>query len=211
MVYGHTNRHCGSWPMQEMNCQQSINWKLVTLLNKWTRQEVRTVTNCMWTKSTEPMNICRLWQPGTWCLYNRCRNGVVATQMVRRLLWRSTEVVFEHETHLSVMSKCWRWIDKLKLLELAINLSHSSVLDLSLNNPNATKSAAYWMPKQVSNQNEDWQRGHITNQPTVLHSWRWWLFVTCRWRWQWVHHHNPEDKDGIQSTEASYIACNKEF
>jgi hypothetical protein len=36
----------------------------------------------------------------------------------------------------------------LKLLELAFNLSHSSVWDLSLNNPNATKSAADWMPSK---------------------------------------------------------------
>jgi hypothetical protein len=76
--------------------------------------------------------------------------GVVALQNVRRLLWRSTEmVVCEHEAHLAVRSICQRWIDmSLKLLELAFNLSHSSVWDLSLNNPNATKSAADWMPSK---------------------------------------------------------------
>jgi len=26
----------------------------------------------------------------------------------------------------------------------------------------------------------------------------------------WLHHHNSEDKDGIQGIEAFYIACNKE-
>ena len=29
---------------------------------------------------------------------------------------------------------------------------------------------------------EDWQSEHLTNQPTVLQSWRWWLFLTCSWR-----------------------------
>jgi len=37
--------------------------------------------------------------------------------------------------------------------------------------------------KQASNQKEDRQSGHLTNQPAVLHSWRWWLFVTCHWWW----------------------------
>jgi hypothetical protein len=50
----------------------------------------------------------------------------MALKKVRRLLWRSMEVVVcEYETHLSDMSlKFWRWIDMLlKLSELAFNLT----------------------------------------------------------------------------------------
>ena len=36
----------------------------------------------------------------------------------------------------------------LKLLELAFSVSHSSVWDLLMKNPNPTKSAADWMPSK---------------------------------------------------------------
>jgi hypothetical protein len=53
----------------------------------------------------------------------------------------------------------------LKLLEQAFELSH-----LSTNKPNATTSAADWMLTQVSNQQENWQSGHLTNQLAAFKS-----------------------------------------
>lgn len=148
-----------------------------------------------------------------WYLYNRHRSGVVALQMVRRLLCRSTEVVVcENKTHLSVMlMKCWRWIVLLlELLELAFNLSRSSVWDLSLKNPNATKSAADWMRSKHPTKKKTGREG------TSLNNLQCYIAEGDDFLWhvtdgdKWVHHHNPEEKDGIQGIEAFYITCNKE-
>lgn len=50
-TWSHHKATC-TWPVQKMQCQYSLSWKMVTLLNKWTRDEV-------WAQNIESMNIQR--------------------------------------------------------------------------------------------------------------------------------------------------------
>jgi hypothetical protein len=50
-----------SSPLQDMQCQCSVRWKMVTLLNEWEREEFHAVIWFLWTQNMEPINIHRLW------------------------------------------------------------------------------------------------------------------------------------------------------
>jgi len=59
LVHGPAVMQQVSSPVQETQCQCSVSWKMVTLLNWWTREDVCAVIQILWAQNIEHLNVHR--------------------------------------------------------------------------------------------------------------------------------------------------------